>query len=172
MGDFIRKWHPLLLIVIAIYLAIPKPAPEPGDRFQWPLNAYKWNLGQDLSGGSSLRFKLVQQDLKDAEQSLRDLLKPLAAKAELPAPVREKFGTLIKGGPLKQDAYTLRAKSDESDDFDLLKRPGSLTKVRPMPRASTSRPGTRRASASQKRRSPGRRSRRSIADWALQASRN
>ncbi|CAG0964157.1 Protein translocase subunit SecD [Planctomycetaceae bacterium] len=124
MGDFIRKWHPLLLIVIAIYLAIPKPAPEPGDRFQWPLNAYKWNLGQDLSGGSSLRFKLVQQDLKDAEQSLRELLKPLAVKAELPAPVREKFGALIKGAPLKQDAFTVRAKSGESDDFDLLKAPG------------------------------------------------
>lgn len=128
MGDFIRKWHPLILIVIAIYLAIPKPAPEPGDRFQWPLNAYKWNLGQDLSGGSSLRYKLVQQDLKDAEQDLRNMLKPLASKADLPANVREKFGALIKGGPLVADAYTLRASSSESDDFDLLVAPGLFDK--------------------------------------------
>ncbi|CAG0929118.1 partial Protein translocase subunit SecD, partial [Planctomycetaceae bacterium] len=127
MGDFLRRWHPLILICIALYLAIPKPAPEPGDRFQWPLNAFKWNLGQDLSGGSSLRYKLVQQDLKDAEQDLRALLKPLAAKVDtLPAAAKEKFGSVIRGGVLQPDQFKLREKADESDDFDLLKAPGVL----------------------------------------------
>ncbi len=127
MGDFLRKWHPLILICVALYLAIPKPAPEPGDRFQWPLNAFKWNLGQDLSGGSSLRYKLVQQDLKDAEQDLRALLRPLSAKYDaLPSAAKEKFGAVIKGQPLQTDQFTLRAKADESDDFDLLKAPGVL----------------------------------------------
>ncbi|NUO15396.1 MAG: protein translocase subunit SecD [Planctomycetaceae bacterium] len=125
MTDFIRKWHPLLLLIIAIYLAIPKPSPEPGDRFQWPLNAYKWNLGQDLSGGSSLRYKLVQQDLTDAEQALRELLEPLKGKtSQLNPEAARKFGDLINGGPLKQEAFTVREKSDESDDFDLLKTAG------------------------------------------------
>ncbi len=125
MTDFLRRWHPLILFLIAIYLAIPKPAPEPGDRFQWPLNAYKWNLGQDLAGGSSLRYKLVQQDLKDAEEGLRELLQPLAPKfASLDSRVREKFGALIRGGALKQDAFVIRTRLDESDDFDLLKAPG------------------------------------------------
>lgn len=128
MGEFIRKWHPLLLLIIGVYLAIPKPAPEPGDRFQWPLNAYKWNLGQDLSGGSSLRYKLVQYDMQEAEKSIRALLRPLAAKAELPSAVNQKFGAIIRGGPLTTDGLTLRASSSESDDFDLLIAPGLFDK--------------------------------------------
>ena len=121
MWDFLKRWHPLLFLIFGIYLAIPKPAPNPaeidqefltkydkndngvvdkdefegsdldfkvrdrnedgvlteGSTFRWPLHDYKWNLGQDLKGGSSLRYELIQQDMGEAEAKIHELLKPL-----------------------------------------------------------------------------------------------
>lgn len=144
MWDFIKRWHPLILLVIGIYLAVPKPAPNPaeidseflarydtndsgdvtrdefpgpdfdtrdvnrdgrltvGSTFRWPLHEYRWNLGQDLKGGSSLRYELRQQDLLDAERSLRELLEPLeSARDRLPQPVVNAFGRVMDGGELR-----------------------------------------------------------------------
>ncbi|MCC6574287.1 MAG: protein translocase subunit SecD [Planctomycetes bacterium] len=125
MWEFFKKYHAIIVLVVAAYLAIPKPAPGPTDTLQWPLHRFKWNLGQDLSGGSSLRFRLVQQDMKDAEQSLRDLVRPLAARKEaLSEDARKTFGKLIDGGIIDENSFKLRATPEEKDDFDKLLTPG------------------------------------------------
>jgi protein-export membrane protein SecD/preprotein translocase SecF subunit len=158
MWDFLKRWHPILLILFGIYLAIPKPGPNPaevdeeflaeydkndngvidkeeftggtadfalrdrnddkvltvGSKFRFPLHDYKWNLGQDLKGGSSLRYVLVQQDMDEAEAKIRELLEPL--KEELPRltpEARAKFGDIIQGAALTTDVWT-------TEDFNLL----------------------------------------------------
>ena len=158
MWDFIRRWHPLIILVIGIYIAIPKPAPNPaeidaeyleihdenddgvvdkaefdgsdidfelrdrngdgeltvGSQFRFPLHEYQMNLGQDLKGGSSLRYVLVQQDLVEAENKIRELLVPLAENIErLSSEAREKFGPAAEGEPLEVDMWT-------DDDFALI----------------------------------------------------
>lgn len=158
MWDFIRRWHPLLILVIGIYLAVPKPGPNPaeiddeylaeydknddgivdkeefagsdidfelrdrnqdgvltvGSRFRFPLHDYKMNLGQDLKGGSSLRYVLVQQDLVEAENKIRELLAPLAENIERLSPdARAKFGPAAEGEPLAIDMWT-------EEDFALI----------------------------------------------------
>lgn len=160
MFEFIKRWHPILFLIFGIYLAIPKPAPNPaeideeylekydkdengvvdkaefdgsdldfklrdrdedgrltvGSTFRWPLHDYKWNLGQDLKGGSSLRYVLVQQDMDEASDKIRELLKDLRdpdAKAKLSEEARIKFGDVIDGGELKVDMWT-------DADFDML----------------------------------------------------
>ncbi|MBZ0135096.1 MAG: protein translocase subunit SecD [Planctomycetes bacterium] len=158
MWDFIRRWHPLIILVIGIYLAIPKPAPNPaeidaeyleindknddgvvdkeefdgndidfelrdrnsdgvltvGSQFRFPLHDYKMNLGQDLKGGSSLRYVLVQQDLVEAENKIRELLNPLADNIERLSPeARAKFGEAAEGAPLSVDMWT-------EEDFALI----------------------------------------------------
>ncbi len=156
MWDIIKRWHPLILLAFGVYLAVPKPGPNPaeidaeflaeydknedgvvdkdefggldfelrdrdksgkltvGSRFRWPLHDYKWNLGQDLKGGSSLRYVLKQQDMEVAEQNVKELLAPLKeASDRLSAPARQKFGRVIDGGELRLEEW-----SDE--DFALL----------------------------------------------------
>lgn len=158
MWDFIRRWHPLLVLLIGVYLAIPKPGPNPaeidaeylaehdknddgvidrdefpgsdldfelrdgdnsktltvGSRFRFPLHDYKWNLGQDLKGGSSLRYILVQQDLLDTEVKIRELLEPLEGNLDRLTPeARDKFGSAIEGGELAVGAW-------EDTDFALI----------------------------------------------------
>ncbi|MCC6465737.1 MAG: protein translocase subunit SecD [Planctomycetes bacterium] len=167
MWDFLRRWHPLVLLFLAIYMAIPKPAPNPaevdeeflkandkdedgviskeefkgmdfelrdknsdgkltvGSMFKWPLHAYQWNLGQDLKGGSSLRYVLVQQDMVDAEGKLRELMEPLQDSLDKLSPeARAKFEGVIKGGEFKLGQFKRRENSDEKDDFDLLQTTG------------------------------------------------
>lgn len=173
MWDFVRRWHPLILLLLAIYLAIPKPGPNPaeiddeflaeydkngdgnvdkteftgfdfaardkdsngvltvGSMFRWPLHDFKWNLGQDLKGGSSLRYVLEQQDMEDARQRLGELMAPLGDSMEKLSPeARSKFGPLIRGGELTLGAYKVRADKDEKDDFDLLVTPGVFDEER------------------------------------------
>ena len=158
MWDFIRRWHPLIILVIGIYLAVPKPAPNPaeiddeflaendanddgvidkeefdgsdidfelrdrnqdgvltvGSRFRFPLHDYKMNLGQDLKGGSSLRYVLVQQDLVEAENKIRELLVPLAENMDRLTPeAREKFGPAVDGEALQVDMWV-------EEDFTLI----------------------------------------------------
>ncbi|MCA8934597.1 MAG: protein translocase subunit SecD [Planctomycetes bacterium] len=158
MWDFIKRWHPIILLVFGIYLAIPKPAPNPaeidqeflekydkndngvvdpdefegsdldfkirdrnednvltvGSTFRWPLHDYKWNLGQDLKGGSSLRYMLVQQDMDEAAAKIRELLGPLRDNMDRLSPeARANFGDAIEGGELQVDAWT-------PEDFQLL----------------------------------------------------
>lgn len=158
MWDFIRRWHPLIILVIGIYLAIPKPGPNPaeiedeylaehdknddgvvdkeeftgsdidfevrdrnsdgvltvGSRFRFPLHDYKMNLGQDLKGGSSLRYVLVQQDLIEAEDKIREMLQPLADNIERLSPeARAKFGPAAEGAQLNVDMWT-------KEDFALI----------------------------------------------------
>jgi protein-export membrane protein SecD/preprotein translocase SecF subunit len=148
MIDFIRRWHPLLFLIAGIYLAIPKPAPNPaeidreflerydqdgsgyvtrdeydgpdfdaldinndgrltiGSRFRWPLHEFRMNLGQDLKGGSSLRYNLVQQDMVDAEQRIRELLAPMAEYMDrISDEGRSKFGRVIEGGELRPNEW-------------------------------------------------------------------
>ncbi|MCB9933564.1 MAG: protein translocase subunit SecD [Planctomycetes bacterium] len=158
MWDFIKRWHPIIFLVLGIYLAIPKPAPNPaeideeflglydkndngvvdkdefegsdidfklrdrnddnvltvGSRFRWPLHDYKWNLGQDLKGGSSLRYVLIQQDMDEAEAKIRELLEPLKDNLDRLSPeARDKFGNVIQGEALAVDIWT-------TEDFQLL----------------------------------------------------
>ena len=173
MWDFVRRWHPLILLLIAIYLAIPKPGPNPaeidneflaeydkngdgkvdkteftgfdfsardkntdgvltvGSMFRWPLHDFRWNLGQDLKGGSSLRYVLEQQDMEDARQRLTELMSPLSDSMEKLSPeARSKFGDLIRGGELTLGAYSLRSDAASKDDFDLLVAPGAFDEER------------------------------------------
>ena len=172
MWNWIKRWHPLLAVGFALYMAIPKDAPNPaevpndflekhdedGDGFlsreeyneasaqsdfdvrdinkdgklgvpftilgvavKWPLYAYRWNLGQDLQGGSSLRYRLVQQDLIDSEIEIKKLIKPLQENTNLvPKDGMEVFSDLINDETLEINAYEIRESSDESDDFDKL----------------------------------------------------
>lgn len=158
MWDFLKRWHPIVFLVLGIYLAIPKPAPNPaeideeflklydkndngvvdkdefegssvdfklrdrngdnvltvGSQFRWPLHDYKWNLGQDLKGGSSLRYVLIQQDMDEAENKIRELLEPLKDNLDRLSPeAREKFGNVIKGEALAVDIWT-------TEDFELI----------------------------------------------------
>jgi len=173
MWDFIRRWHPVILVLLAIYLAIPKPAPNPaeiddqflseydknsdgtvdkteftgldfagrdknsdgvlttGSMFRWPLHDFRWNLGQDLKGGSSLRYVLEQQDMEDARQRLDELMTPLTDNFEKLSPeARGKFGPLIRGAELQLGAYSIRTSAEEKDDFDLLVSPGVFDEER------------------------------------------
>jgi protein-export membrane protein SecD/preprotein translocase SecF subunit len=156
MWDFVRRWHPIILLLVGIYLAIPKPAPAKaeideeflkendtngdgwvdreewkgldfdlrdldkdgklgtGSRFRWPLHDYKMNLGQDLKGGSSLRYVLQQQDLADSEAQIRELLSVLRDHREkLSAEGRNKFASQIDGQPPVVNGWA-------DDDFALL----------------------------------------------------
>ncbi|MCB9894427.1 MAG: protein translocase subunit SecD [Planctomycetes bacterium] len=158
MWDFLKRWHPIIFLIFGIYLAIPKPGPNPaevdaeylaqndkndngvidpdefegsdadfklrdrnddkvltvGSRFRWPLHDYKWNLGQDLKGGSSLRYVLVQQDMVEAEKKVRELLEPLQGREDkLSEEARKKFGDVINGAELTVDMWA-------PEDFDLL----------------------------------------------------
>lgn len=158
MWDFLKRWHPIVFLVLGIYLAIPKPAPNPaeideeflklydkndngvvdkdefegssvdfklrdrngdnvltvGSQFRWPLHDYKWNLGQDLKGGSSLRYVLIQQDMDEAENKIRELLEPLKDNLDRLSPeAREKFGNVIKGEALAVDIWS-------TEDFELI----------------------------------------------------
>jgi protein-export membrane protein SecD/preprotein translocase SecF subunit len=166
MWDFIKRWHPVLLLILGLYLAIPKPEPErreiqdeyleendtnkdgyvdkdefkgadfdtldlnkdgklsTGQWWQFPLHAYKWNLGQDLKGGSSLRYVLKQQDMEEAEANVRALLEPLADyKDKLSPEALDKFGDVIDGGALIEGAW-------ETGDFDLLRVPAQFDEDR------------------------------------------
>lgn len=163
MWDFIKRWHPLLVVAIALYMAIPKPAPDPaeidedfvaewdansdgvvdrdeyddidfevrdsnndgkltvGSTWRWPLHAYKWNLGQDLQGGSSIRYKLVQQDMDEAETDLREMFNDLQRNIDKLSPeALEKFGPVIDGGAFEKDMFEVRETKEDKDDFDLL----------------------------------------------------
>ncbi|MHC4841718.1 MAG: hypothetical protein ACYTDT_12340, partial [Planctomycetota bacterium] len=168
MWNWIKRWHPLIMVLFALYLAIPKPAPNPaevpedylekndenGDGYidreeytgtdfdvrdinkdgklgvpfklfdiavKWPLYAYKWNLGQDLQGGSSLRYRLVQQDLIEAEEEINKLIKPLQENPNVvPADGLETFADLINDGQLLINEYEIRESTDDKDDFDKL----------------------------------------------------
>lgn len=160
MWDFVRRWHPIILLLLGIYLAIPKPAPAKaeideeflkendtngdgwvdreewkgldfdlrdldkdgklgtGSRLRWPLHDYKMNLGQDLKGGSSLRYVLQQQDLSDAESQLRELLSILRdEKGRLSPEARGKFASQIDGQPPVVNGWA-------DADFALLVLPG------------------------------------------------
>lgn len=162
MWDILRRWHPLILVAMGIYLAIPKPGPNPaeideeflveydknedgvvdkdefggldfelrdrdksgkltvGSRFRWPLHDYKWNLGQDLKGGSSLRYVLKQQDMEEAERSVNELLAPLSESMDRLSPeARAKFGRVIEGGELRLNEWA-------DEDYALLRVPGSF----------------------------------------------
>lgn len=173
MWDFVRRWHPLILLLLAIYLAIPKPGPNPaeiddeflaeydkngdgtvdkteftgfdfaardknndnvltvGSMFRWPLHDFRWNLGQDLKGGSSLRYVLEQQDMEDARVRLTELMAPLADSIEKLSPqARSKFGALIRGGEPVLGAYKIRGDAAEKDDFDLLVTPALFDEER------------------------------------------
>ncbi|MBX3458464.1 MAG: protein translocase subunit SecD [Planctomycetes bacterium] len=166
MWDFFKRWHPLILLLAGIYLAIPKPGPNPaevdeafldeydknkdgvvdrdefggldfelrdrnkdgvltvGSRFRWPLHDYKWNLGQDLKGGSSLRYVLRQQDIVEAEKSIHELLAPLRDYQERVSPQgRTKFGRVIEGGEIRLGEW-------EEGDYQHLLIPGQFDEGR------------------------------------------
>ncbi|MDC1141640.1 protein translocase subunit SecD [Planctomycetota bacterium] len=168
MWTWIKRWHPLIVVLFALYLAIPKPAPNPaevpedylekndenadgfidreeytgtdfdlrdinkdgklgvpfklfGMALKWPLYAYHWNLGQDLQGGSSLRYRLEQQDLIEAEEEIKKLVKPLQENPNLiKGDGLEKFSALINDGELLVNEYDIRETAEDKDDFDLL----------------------------------------------------
>lgn len=159
MWDFFKRWHPLIILLAGIYLAIPKPAPNPaevdeeylaeydengdgvidrdefeggdlafdardengdnaltvGSFLKWPMHQYKWNLGQDLKGGTSLRYVLRQQDMEDAEEAIaNNVLSPLEGQADnVPAEVWETFGPVVEGEPLELNMWS-------EEDFELL----------------------------------------------------
>lgn len=171
------------MVMFALYLAIPKPAPNPAEitpedlekfdenddgvvdrdeyngtlafdvvdknndgslqvqsRFKWPLYAYRWSLGQDLQGGSSLRYELKQQDLIDAEGKIADLVEGYILKEKSPENAEHNkevernrkalkakdngafdiFGDLLDTGVATINAYSLRESEDDEDDFDKL----------------------------------------------------
>lgn len=81
-----------------------------GISFGWPLAAYRWNLGQDLAGGTSLRMLVRSESVVEAEEELLGLYRRLMNRADaqqLPAAVREIASTQVQPGrpvPLLSDA--------------------------------------------------------------------
>src|SRR5690606_17736749 len=80
-----------------------------GISFGWPLAAYRWNLGQDLAGGTSLRLLVRSESVVEAESELLGLYRRLMNRPDaqsLPSAVREIATSQVQPGrpvPLLSD---------------------------------------------------------------------